>query len=86
MLPESFRWLLANQKEEDAMKVAQKYVNINKIPLPESVKDDIHVLSEEIASLNARTIKGNLKDLLKSSSYRRTSCIMFYGWLVAMLF
>lgn len=38
MVPESPRWLLANDKEEEARKVVQRIASINNRTLPDDIK------------------------------------------------
>lgn len=83
LLPESLRWLLTNQKRDEALQVARRYTKLNRIALPPDAAHHMEMISEQIAKNNTQNFKGNVYDLLKMPTVRRTSIILFYGWFSA---
>lgn len=83
LLPESLRWLLTNQKRDEALVVAQKFTKFNRIPLPEDTAKNMDVISGQIAKNSSQSFQGNVISLLKIPKVRRTSIILFYAWFSA---
>ncbi|XP_070291932.1 solute carrier family 22 member 6-A [Salvelinus sp. IW2-2015] len=86
VLPKSARWLMANQRNEEAMDLIRKAALMNGKPLQE----DIEILCRlgygynNMVKMEERK-KDTVIDLVRTPKMRRNSCIMFYLWFVNVL-
>uniref|UniRef100_A0A8C1YJ35 Si:dkey-119m7.4 n=1 Tax=Cyprinus carpio TaxID=7962 RepID=A0A8C1YJ35_CYPCA len=83
VLPKSARWLMANNKHEEALDLIRKAALINGKPL---VDDDIEFCqspknSEKLQDLRKYTVV----DLVRTPRMRKQSLILFYLWFVNVL-
>ncbi|XP_051954981.1 solute carrier family 22 member 6-A-like [Xyrauchen texanus] len=83
VLPKSARWLMANQKHEQALDLIRKAALINGKPLDD---DDMELCkstknSEKLQDLRKYTVI----DLVRTPTMRKQSLILFYLWFVNVL-
>ncbi|XP_051510765.1 solute carrier family 22 member 6-A-like [Myxocyprinus asiaticus] len=83
VLPKSARWLMANQKHEQALDLISKAALINGKPLDD---DDMELCkntknSEKLQDLRKYTVI----DLVRTPTMRKQSLILFYLWFVNVL-
>ncbi|XP_043074826.1 organic cation transporter protein [Puntigrus tetrazona] len=83
VLPKSARWLMANNKHEEALDLIRKAALINGKPL---VDDDIELCQspkhlEKLQDLRKYTVI----DLLRTPKMRKQSLVLFYLWFVNVL-
>ncbi|XP_023954322.1 organic cation transporter protein-like [Bicyclus anynana] len=79
-LPESPRWLLANNKTFEAIKIMENIAEINNLP-----KDDIRLQVEtyQLQSVNKKQKKGNALELFRNSNLRKNILLMSFVWFVS---
>ncbi|XP_020351518.1 solute carrier family 22 member 6-A [Oncorhynchus kisutch] len=82
VLPKSARWLMANQRNEEAMDLIRKAALMNGKPLQEDI--EIHQGYNDMVKMEERK-KDTVIDLVRTPKMRRNSCIMFYLWFVNVL-
>ncbi|XP_036831578.1 solute carrier family 22 member 6-A isoform X1 [Oncorhynchus mykiss] len=82
VLPKSARWLMANQRYEEAMDLVRKAALMNGKPL----REDIEICQgyKDMVKIEERT-KHTVIDLVRTPKMRRSSLIMFYLWFVNVL-
>ncbi|XP_040925406.1 organic cation transporter protein isoform X2 [Betta splendens] len=81
VLPKSARWLMANDRKEEAWELIQKAAQMNEKPLPK----DLHiyqVCTEEKPDVRR---KYSFIDLVRTPKMRKQSLIVFYLWFVNVL-
>lgn len=86
LVPESLRWLLLNQRVEEATAVAKKYSRVNNLPEPANTMADevakvVARLSKE--SENGSPNKYNFSHLFRTKYIRRTTLASLYMWFAA---
>ncbi|KAA0708875.1 Solute carrier family 22 member 6-A [Triplophysa tibetana] len=83
VLPESARWLMANQKNEEALDLIRKAALINGKPLDD---DDIELFQclKNVEKLEDQR-KYTVIDLVRTPKMRKQSLILFYLWFVNVL-
>eukprot|EP00063_Salmo_salar_P024892 XP_013999727.1 PREDICTED: solute carrier family 22 member 6-A-like isoform X2 [Salmo salar] len=82
VLPKSARWLLANQRNEEAMDLIRKAALMNGKPLQEDMETCQGY--NDMVKMEERK-KDTVIDLVRTPKMRRNSCIMFYLWFVNVL-
>ncbi|XP_024275667.1 solute carrier family 22 member 6-A [Oncorhynchus tshawytscha] len=82
VLPKSARWLMANQRNEEAMDLIRKAALMNGKPLQEDI--EIYQGYNDMVKMEERK-KDTVIDLVRTPKMRRNSCIMFYLWFVNVL-
>ncbi|XP_051952012.1 solute carrier family 22 member 6-A-like [Xyrauchen texanus] len=83
VLPKSARWLMANQKHEEALDLIRKAALINGKPLD---YDDIELCQSTKNSENLQDLrKYSVIDLVRTPTMRKQSLILFYLWFVNVL-
>ncbi|XP_064781493.1 solute carrier family 22 member 6-A-like [Oncorhynchus masou masou] len=82
VLPKSARWLMANQRNEEAMDLIRKAALMNGKPLQEDI--EIRQGYNDMVKMEERK-KDTVIDLVRTPKMRRNSCIMFYLWFVNVL-
>ncbi|XP_051501474.1 solute carrier family 22 member 6-A-like [Myxocyprinus asiaticus] len=83
VLPKSARWLMANQKHEEALDLIRKAALINGKPLD---YDDIELCQSTKNSENLQDLrKYTVIDLVRTPTMRKQSLILFYLWFVNVL-
>uniref|UniRef100_A0A8C8FGQ0 Major facilitator superfamily (MFS) profile domain-containing protein n=2 Tax=Oncorhynchus TaxID=8016 RepID=A0A8C8FGQ0_ONCTS len=75
VLPKSARWLMANQRNEEAMDLIRKAALMNGKPLQEDI--EIYQGYNDMVKMEERK-KDTVIDLVRTPKMRRNSCIMFY--------
>jgi MFS transporter, OCT family, solute carrier family 22 (organic cation transporter), member 4/5 len=80
-IPESTRWLLANNKKEKAVEQIKRIAQSNKVVIPQEVLDKI-VEAEVEANSNDSSAKPSILDLFKSPNLRIKACLIFFNWFV----
>ncbi|XP_046845861.1 organic cation transporter protein-like isoform X3 [Xenia sp. Carnegie-2017] len=84
-LPESFRWLLTQNKVDDAKAVVERITKFNKLSFPRELFDDIahsiNINKDDLCSKKAYTFF----DLLKSRELRKRLAIAVFVWNSIML-
>lgn len=79
-IPESTRWLLANNRKGKAIEQIQKIARSNKVEIPQEVLDK---LVEPEKETNSRTaVKPSLLDLFKTPNLRTKAFLIFFDWFV----
>lgn len=78
VIPESNRWLLANDRKEKAIEQIRYVARKNKLSVPEEVLDKLESDKREDQEGN----KPSLLSLFKSPNLRTKSLIIFFDWLV----
>lgn len=80
-IPESTRWLLANNKKAKAVEQIQRIAKSNKIVIPQEILDKVvEVEVEKISDSGVR--KPSLLDLFKSPNLRTKALLIFFDWFV----
>lgn len=80
-IPESTRWLLANNRKEEAIEQIQKIAKSNKVVIPEEVLDKIVEVEAEADAEN-KGKKPSLLDLFKTPNLRTKALLIFFNWFV----
>ncbi|CAB1340375.1 unnamed protein product [Coregonus sp. 'balchen'] len=82
VLPKSARWLMANQRNEEAVDLIRKAALMNGKPL----REDIEICQgyKDMVKIEEST-KYTVVDLVRTPKMRRNSLIMFYLWFVNVL-
>lgn len=80
-IPESTRWLLANNRKSEAIEQIQRIAKSNKVILPQEVLDKV-VESETPSSDFEKEKKPSLLDLFKSPNLRTKALLIFFDWFV----
>lgn len=83
-IPESTRWLLANNKKDQAIVQIQKIAKSNKVEIPQEVLDKV-VEVEVSANADNAGAKPTLLDLFKSPNLRTKALLIFFNWFVISL-
>ncbi|XP_028809350.1 organic cation transporter protein isoform X2 [Denticeps clupeoides] len=82
VLPKSARWLMANQKREEALDLIRKAALVNGNPL----RDDFELVQEDKDERPmGETRRATVVDLVRTPKMRRQSLIIFYMWFVNVL-
>uniref|UniRef100_A0A3P8YPT5 Major facilitator superfamily (MFS) profile domain-containing protein n=1 Tax=Esox lucius TaxID=8010 RepID=A0A3P8YPT5_ESOLU len=82
VLPKSARWLMANQRNEEAIELIRKAALINKKPLQEDIEiNQEYIGMEKIEGQRKYTVV----DLVRTPKLRRNSLIMFYLWFINVM-
>ncbi|XP_062407014.1 organic cation transporter protein [Sardina pilchardus] len=81
VLPKSARWLMANQKNEEALDLIRKAALVNGNPLT----SDIKLEQEHNSGKPVVQRKHTIIDLFRTPKMRRQSLIVFYLWFVNVL-
>lgn len=79
-IPESTRWLLANNQREKAIEQIQTVAKANKLTVPQEILDKIQ--SDNESSDNIAEKKPSLLDLFKSPNLRTKSLLIFFDWFI----
>lgn len=79
-IPESTRWLLANNKKSKAIEQIQRIARSNKVVIPQEVLDK--VVEAEVESNNPNEPKPSLIDLFKTPNLRTKAMLIFFDWFV----
>ncbi|TRZ00457.1 hypothetical protein DNTS_033222 [Danionella cerebrum] len=78
VLPHSARWLLVNNRKEEAIDLLRKAASVNGRALPPTVQVDRHEAPQ-------RRSKYTAVDLLRTPQMRKRALILFYIWFVNVL-
>lgn len=78
-IPESTRWLLGNEKREQAIQQINKVAKANKLVVPQEV---LEKLEGEKEAKEERGKKPSLIDLFKTPNLRTKSLLIFFDWFV----
>jgi len=79
-IPESTRWLLANNRKEEAIAQIQKIAKSNNVVIPQEVLDKVVEVEAEAGSGNEK--KPTLLDLFKTPNLRTKAFLIFFNWYV----
>ncbi|XP_041831789.1 organic cation transporter protein [Melanotaenia boesemani] len=83
VLPKSARWLMANDRKEEAWEVILKAAQMNGKPVTKDLEMCQHIYNtEEKATLKK---KYSFLDLVRTPNMRKQSLIVFYLWFVNVL-
>ncbi|XP_026197055.1 solute carrier family 22 member 6 [Anabas testudineus] len=82
VLPKSARWLMANDRKEEAWELIQKAAQINGKPLPKDLEMCQVYKVEEKTEVKK---KHSFIDLVRTPKMRKQSLIVFYLWFVNVL-
>lgn len=80
-IPESTRWLLANNRKEEAIVQIQRIARSNKVVLPQEVLDKV-VEAEAETNSESTVKKPSLLDLFKTPNMRTKALLIFFDWFV----
>ncbi|XP_076730402.1 solute carrier family 22 member 6 isoform X3 [Maylandia zebra] len=83
VLPKSARWLMANDRTEEAWKLIQKAAQINGKPLIKDLE-----MCQQVCKTEEKTVaknKHSFLDLVRTPRMRKHSLIVFYLWFVNVL-
>ena len=78
-IPESTRWLLANNRKEEAIRQIEKIAKSNKVVIPQEVLDKV---VEVQAEADSNEKKPSLLDLFKTPNLRTKALLIFFDWFV----
>ncbi|KAG5276577.1 hypothetical protein AALO_G00107280 [Alosa alosa] len=82
VLPKSARWLMANQKNEEALDLIRKAALVNGNPLTNDIElQQEHKSGKPVVEQRKHTVI----DLVRTPKMRRQSLIVFYLWFVNVL-
>lgn len=80
-IPESTRWLLANNKKTEAIEQIQRIARSNRVVIPQEVLDKVVEAEVEVNSeINLK--KPSLLDLFKTPNLRTKALLIFFDWFV----
>lgn len=79
-IPESNRWLLANNRKDQAIKQIRKIAKSNGVVIPKEVLDKVCESEAEAGSPDGR--KPTLIDLFKTPYLRIKALLIFFNWFV----
>lgn len=80
-IPESTRWLLANNRKSAAIKQIQRIARSNKVVIPQEVLDKVVEVETE-AKVENKGKKPTLLDLFKTPNLRTKALLIFFDWFV----
>ncbi|PZC70816.1 hypothetical protein B5X24_HaOG214833 [Helicoverpa armigera] len=87
VVPESARWLIAQGRIDEAIKIMQKCERINKKKIPDEVIEEFRVTATEIAKAEQECKNYSVLDLVKTPRLRRHSILLVLIWMsIAMVF
>lgn len=78
LIPESSRWLLANNRRDDAIEQIQTIAKANGLTVPQDVLDKLEAEKPD----DNRANKPTLLDLFKSPNLRMKSMLIFFDWFI----
>lgn len=85
VLPESPRWLLADGRQEEAIKVLEKAANHNKLPT-KNIKGDVEEYLQHKSNVQkSETRKGHIMDLIRTPIMRMYTIAICFNWIVCGL-
>jgi MFS transporter, OCT family, solute carrier family 22 (organic cation transporter), member 4/5 len=79
-IPESNRWLLANNKCDQAIVQIRKIAKSNKVEIPKEVLDKVCEAEAEASTTDGK--KPSLLDLFKTPNLRIKAFLIFFDWFV----
>ncbi|CAL8312568.1 unnamed protein product [Lota lota] len=80
VLPRSARWLMANQRKEEAHQLIRRAAQLNRKPLQEELNIQ-QMLGRDMAEVRRHT----LMDLIRTPRIRKQSLVLFYLWFATIL-
>ena len=80
-IPESTRWLLANNRKDEAIVQIQKIARSNKVEIPQEILDKV-VEAEVEANSDHANKKPSILDLFKTPNLRIKAFLIFFDWFV----
>lgn len=80
-IPESTRWLLANNRKDEAIVQIQRIAKSNKVEIPQEILDKVVEAQVESNSDNNEN-KPSLLDLFKTPNLRTKALLIFFNWFV----
>jgi hypothetical protein len=75
LIPESFRWLVANDKVDQAEDVIKKIATMNRNPVPDTSK-----LKHIVASTRDDSNRYTYFDIWKNPDLRKKAIFLAVGW------
>lgn len=81
IIPESNRWLLANNKKDKAIEQIQYMAKANNLSVPQEVLDKLETDAESKGGVSDHK-KPSLIDLFKSPNLRTKSLLIFFDWFI----
>lgn len=78
LIPESTRWLLANNQREKAIEQIQTIADANGLTVPQDILDKLEAEKPD----DGRTSKPTLLDLFRSPNLRMKSLLIFFDWFI----
>ncbi|XP_049883787.1 carcinine transporter-like isoform X2 [Pectinophora gossypiella] len=87
VVPESARWLIAQGRIDEALKILKKCERINGKKIPKEIIQNFRETAIEIAKAEEETKKYSALDLFKTPRLRRHSLLLIVIWItIAMVF
>lgn len=77
-VPESARWLILNNKVDEAKKVIQKAAKVNKVNIPNEQLDSL--LRTDSKSVDPNEKRATVLDIFRHSNLRKKSLVIFFDW------
>ncbi|CRK91510.1 CLUMA_CG005171, isoform A [Clunio marinus] len=83
-IPESTRWLLANNRKDEAINQIQSIAKSNNVVIPQDVLDKVVEAESESGSNSGglNNSKPSILDLFKTPNLRNKSLLIFFNWYV----
>lgn len=81
LIPESARWLLAEGRASEAIKVVQHAAKMNKVTIPQDVYNSF-VASAKEKENTQQTSKPSILDLFRYPNLRKKTLFIFFDWFV----
>lgn len=78
-IPESVRWLLSQNRKQEAIEIIQKAAKENKVTVPQDVLDNLIEPQEKRPDDES---KPSLFDLFRYPNLRKKSLLIFFNWFV----
>ncbi|XP_071963436.1 organic cation transporter protein-like [Antedon mediterranea] len=80
IIPESARWLISQNRFDEAEKIMQKWAKVNKVDLPKDILDEEKELVEK-----QNDVTYSIFDLFRTSNMRKKTININYNWMVNSL-